>query len=149
MQLVRASRVYVLVSDQERFQSQVGDDERGDWLSTQLEKFRIAVLSWQARTDSPPLFPKRQNAGPFTDWHARFQLPQIQLCLSPVVPRDGLMLVSGLPLFLFSFLASGMFLYCKGGVGPPLGVHLPNATSRNMKGVCQSMHCKSRTHALL
>ena len=60
--------------------------EKGGWLSTQLERFRIAVLSWQMRTKAPVLVAKKQTQEPFTDWHSRFHFPKMQLRLSRVVP---------------------------------------------------------------
>ena len=70
---------YVLSNGDERYESQIGDAEKGGWLSTQLERFRIAVLSWQLRSHAPTLVAKKQTQEPFTDWHSRFHLPKMQL----------------------------------------------------------------------
>ena len=68
-------------------------------------KIRVAVVSWQTRAESPEIAPVKQNAGPFTDWHARFNLPHVQLCLVPLVPprwADARSCISSIPLLVSS-----------------------------------------------
>ena len=76
---------YVIWGDGQRFESQLPTGNRGHWLSTQLEPFREALLSWNHITMSPPLFPEGQRQGEQSGWGSRLSLPRFQLTLMPLL----------------------------------------------------------------
>ena len=79
---------YLLMNGQGRFESQICEESRGGWLTTQVEKFRAAVVIWNWHASPVEVFPARQGTGDRTDWGARYGLGQFQVATAPLlIPR--------------------------------------------------------------
>ena len=76
---------YVLWGKGQRFESQLPDANRGHWLSTQIERFRNAVVTWNHITEGPILFEAGQGVGHMTDWGGRLGLPKFQNAQVPII----------------------------------------------------------------
>ena len=68
-----------------RFESQLPSRNKGHWLSTQLERFRAAVVSWNHLTGGPTIFADGQRQGEMSEWGGRLGLPRFQLAQIPIV----------------------------------------------------------------
>ena len=76
--LLEAYLSFICVSQGDRFESGVGADRNGEWLSVQLERFRSGWLSFQALTGAPKILDstlQKQDAG---GWGPRFGLPRLE-----------------------------------------------------------------------
>ena len=76
---------YLIENDMQRFETQIGSAANGDWLTTQVERFRAAITIWTKLAECCEIFPDRQTGGERMGWGGRFGIGQFQIVSTPIL----------------------------------------------------------------
>ena len=77
--LIEALLSYIGFSQGHRFESEVGTEGNGAWVSVQLDRFRSAWLSFQLLTRAEPLLSPKPGTQDLKGWGHRYGLPRLQV----------------------------------------------------------------------
>eukprot|EP00971_Amphidinium_carterae_P164002 3251612-Amphidinium_carterae.1 len=83
MTLMELYLLFLVLNGGSRFVTQIPDRDKGGWISTQLERFRLALLCWQTITSSERIIGPETKQAPRVKWGLKFGFPGLSLVSLP------------------------------------------------------------------